>query len=117
VRRTKFKGIFLHCRNTETAWLGDRRSRPWAGKEKGPRGLAVQPKSREETPKVGTPCRVGTGHDADPDMGVFVLRCNLAPPASAELWNTVANTQLERGEMATLLLGPRPSPPTRPEEE
>jgi hypothetical protein len=40
-------------------------------------------------------------------MGVFVLRCNLAPRASAELWNTVANAQLERGEMATLLLGAR----------
>jgi hypothetical protein len=50
-------------------------------------------------------------------MGVFVLRCNLAPPASAELWNTVANTQLERGEMATLLLGPRRPQPTRPGEE
>jgi hypothetical protein len=51
----------------------------WLGKEKGPRGMTVQPKSREETPKVGTPWRLGTGHSAGIHMGVFVLRCNLGP--------------------------------------
>jgi hypothetical protein len=41
--------------------------------------MAVQPKSREETPKVGTPWWAGPGHGAQLDMGVFVLRCNLTP--------------------------------------
>jgi hypothetical protein len=48
-------------------------------KKKGRAGMAVQPKSREETPKVGTPWWAGPGHGAHLDMGVFVLRCNLAP--------------------------------------
>jgi hypothetical protein len=48
-------------------------------KKKGRAGMAVQPKSREETPKVGTPWWAGPGHGADLHMGVFVLRCNLAP--------------------------------------
>jgi len=48
--------------------------------------MAVQPKSREETPKVGTPWRVGTDHSANLDMGVFVLRCNLSPGSTIELW-------------------------------
>jgi hypothetical protein len=54
----------------------------WGGaleKKKGRAGMAVQPKSREETPKVGTPWWAGPGHGAALDMGVFVLRCNLAP--------------------------------------
>jgi hypothetical protein len=54
-------------------------------KKKGRAGLAVQPKSREETPKVGTPWRAGPNHSADPDMGAFVLRCNLAAPLGHEL--------------------------------
>src|SRR5262245_58864262 len=84
-----------------------RRTLPcWFRKEKGPRGLAVQPKSREETPKVGTSWRVGTGHDAALHMGVFVLRCNLAPAPPTELWNAVSSGQRPVGEMATLALGP-----------
>src|SRR5215470_515871 len=74
----------------------------WFEKEKGPRGLAVQPKSREETPKVGTSWRVGTGHDAPLHMGVFVLRCNLGPAPAAELRNAVSSGQRLVGEMATL---------------
>jgi hypothetical protein len=105
VRRTKFKGIFLHCRNTEAAWLEGGKAATMARKEKGPRGMAVQPKSREETPKVGTPWRVRTDHGAALDMGVFVLRCNLGPAPAAELWNTVAAGQREVGQMATLALG------------
>src|SRR5262245_30728954 len=75
-------------------------------KEKGPRGLAVQPKSREETPKVGTSWRVGTGHDAVLHMGVFVLRCNLTPAAATALLNGASSGQRAGGEMATLALGP-----------
>src|SRR5262245_18202949 len=74
-------------------------------KEKGPRGLAVQPKSREETPKVGTSWRVGTGHDAVLHMGVFVLRCNLTPAAATELWNAESSGQRPEGAMATCALG------------
>ena len=62
-------------------------------KEKGPRGLAVQPKSREETPKVGTLWRFGPNHSAAPDMGVFVLRCNLAHGRSTHLGKDVAGEQ------------------------
>jgi hypothetical protein len=63
-------------------------------KEKGPRGLAVQPKSREETPKVGTPWRFGPNHSAAADMGVFVLRCNLAHARPTHLGKDVAGEQL-----------------------
>ena len=69
---------------------------PQAGmiaKEKGPRGLAVQPKSREETPKVGTPWRFGPNHSAAPDMGMFVLRCNLGHDRATHLGNDVAGEQ------------------------
>jgi hypothetical protein len=62
------------------AW-GSRARRPCGqrrAKKKGRAGMAVQPKSREETPKVGTPWWAGPGHGAELDMGVFVLRCNLA---------------------------------------
>jgi hypothetical protein len=62
-------------------------------KEKGPRGLAVQPKSREETPKVGTPWRFGPNHSAAPDMGMFVLRCNLGHVRSTHLGKDVAGEQ------------------------
>ena len=62
-------------------------------KEKGPRGLAVQPKSREETPKVGTPWRFGPNHSAASDMGVFVLRCNLGHGRSTHLGKDVAGEQ------------------------
>ena len=66
------------------AWMRPRRSpRPFARgaltKKKGRAGSAVQPKSREETPKVGTPWWAGPGHGAHLHMGVFVLRCNLTP--------------------------------------
>ena len=71
------------------AWVGARSARtPPAGrwqKKKGRAGMAVQPKSREETPKVGTPWWAGPGHGAHLDMGVFVLRCNLAPGGPHDL--------------------------------
>jgi hypothetical protein len=62
-------------------------------KEKGPRGLAVQPKSREETPKVGTPWRVRPDHSAQADMGMFVLRCNLGSAGRPNLGNNVSLRQ------------------------
>jgi hypothetical protein len=46
VRRTICKLIFLQCRNAGVAY----RHMPT---KKGPRGMTVRPKSREETPKVG----------------------------------------------------------------
>ena len=64
--------------------LGQEHSQEQA-KKKGRAGVAVQPKSREETPKVGTPWRAGPNQSAELDMGVFVLRCNLALPLRHEL--------------------------------
>jgi len=76
------------------AWArGGARKRRRLGHEKGPRGLAVQPKSREETPKVGTPRRGRPDHGAQLDMGMFVLRCNLASPARRDLGKNVAFRQ------------------------
>jgi hypothetical protein len=86
------------------AWTGERercagaaRHRPAAmiAKEKGPRGLAVQPKSREETPKVGTPWWFAPDHSAAVDMGVFVLRCNLGQGMTMHLGKNVARGQHE----------------------
>ena len=52
--------------------------------------MAVQPKSREETPKVGTPWRAWPSHSAASDMGMFVLRCNLGADTAAYIGNDVA---------------------------
>jgi len=62
-------------------------------KKKGPPGMAVQPKSREETPKVGTPWRTWSSRGAACDMGMFVLRCNLGPEPAAYIGNDVAQEQ------------------------
>jgi len=82
-------------------------------KEKGPPGMAVQPKSREETPKVGTPWRIWPSHDANPDMGAFVLRCNLGPKLGALIGKNVAGRQLwlrPRGNARALTRRVPPSP-------
>ena len=73
-------------------------------KKKGRAGMAVQPKSREETPKVGTPWRAGPGHGADLDMGVFVLRCNLAPGLPHDLREECGRLATGVCQMATLEL-------------
>ena len=90
------------------AWVGARSARtPPAGrwqKKKGRAGMAVQPKSREETPKVGTPWWAGPGHGADVDMGVFVLRCNLTPVLLTIFRKNVAGWQRGVCQMATLEL-------------
>src|SRR5262245_7871433 len=62
-------------------------------KKKGPPGMAVQPKSREETPKVGTPWRAWPSRGAARDMGMFVLRCNLAQEAAVYIGKDVAQEQ------------------------
>jgi hypothetical protein len=81
------------------AWRGQRKRRAGAAclrpaaliaKEKGPRGLAVQPKSREETPKEGTLWWLAPDHSAASDMGVFVLRCNLGHGTTTHLRKNVA---------------------------
>jgi hypothetical protein len=55
--------------------------------------MAVQPKSREETPKVGTPWRAWPSRGAARDMGVFVLRCNLGREATVYIGKGVAHAQ------------------------
>jgi hypothetical protein len=55
--------------------------------------MAVQPKSREETPKVGTPWRAWPSRGAACDMGMFVLRCNLGREATVYIGKDVAHKQ------------------------
>jgi hypothetical protein len=55
--------------------------------------MAVQPKSREETPKVGTPWRIWPSHGAARDMGMFVLRCNLGPEVAPDIGKAVTEEQ------------------------
>jgi hypothetical protein len=111
VRRTKFKGIVLHCRNTETAWLRQKAHGPRAAalakgtaKKKGRAGVAVRPKSREETPKVGTPWR------AEPTTAltcIWACSCCAATsprPSGANFGNNVAGRQRVICQMATLEL-------------
>src|SRR5262249_28520412 len=68
-----------HGQSMAWGWTGCAHAARQDSKKKGRAGLAVQPKSREETPKVGTPWWAGPGHGAVLDMGGFVLRWNLTP--------------------------------------